>query len=109
MKTQDKGRLVAVMLRLQAVFPKDINEHTYDAYFIALQDYRIEYIEGAALYFMKYNRFFPAPLDFREHLGEKAWNDDIWKEMRETKEPGLTVKELLEIANNKLDKTQTQE
>jgi hypothetical protein len=86
------------MLRLQAVFPKDINEHTYDGYFIALKDYRIEYIEEAATHFMKYSRFFPMPLDFREHLGEKAWNDDIWKDMREAEEPTPTIEELLEEA-----------
>lgn len=109
MKTQDKSRLVAVMLRLQAVFPKDINEHTYDAYYEALKDWKIEYIERAGLDFMKSATFFPLPKDFLAVFTEYAWNDDLFDSMREAEVPTPTVKELLEQAENRLDKDKIKE
>lgn len=57
------------MLKLSSVFPKDINEHTYDAYFIALEKWKIEAIEKAALYFLKTETFFPLPTTFNDRLG----------------------------------------
>ena len=68
MKNQDKPKLIALMLRLQAVFARDLNKHTYDAYFEALKEWKIEYIEKAALHFINTSTFFPLPKDFRERM-----------------------------------------
>lgn len=57
-----------MMLKLQSVFPKDINEHTYDAYFEALKNWKIEAIEKTALSFLKTETFFPLPSAFNDRL-----------------------------------------
>lgn len=87
-----------MLLKLQSVFPKDINEHTYEAYFEALKDWKIEYVEEAGLNFIKTETFFPLPKNFKEVLVSDAWNDESWKTMREPAPAQLTVAELLKIA-----------
>lgn len=86
------------MLKLQSVFAKDINEHTYEAYFEALKDWKIEYIEQAGLNFIKTETFFPLPKNFKEILVSDAWNAESWKAMREPAPAQLTIVELLKIA-----------
>ena len=68
MKQADLPRLVALLLRLQSVFTKDINEHTYDAYFEALKGWKIEAIEKVALYLVQTETFFPLPAVFINRL-----------------------------------------
>lgn len=87
-----------MLLKLQSVFPKDINEHTYGAYFEALKDWKIQYIERAGKEFVRSATFFPLPKDFRGRLTDYAWNDNLLIAMREAVEPTPTVKELLEQA-----------
>ena len=125
MKAQDKPRLVAMMLKLQSVFPKDLNEHTYDAYFMALENWKIDAIEKVALYLVRTETFFPLPAVFINRLD---WIESIIrpKEIQGADgkvkyimdktffEPKLelptpTVKELLKQAENELDKDKIQE
>ena len=90
---------MAGRLRLQSVFPKDINEHTYDAYFEALKNWKIEYVEQAGQNLIKLGTFFPLPKDFGAQLQGIAWNDDIREKAREPVPRALTAKELLKIAS----------
>lgn len=83
MISADKPRLVAILLKLQSVFPRDLNEHTYGAYFEALKDWKIQYIERAAREFVRSATFFPLPKDFKLLLVEYAWTDELWKDMHE--------------------------
>ena len=105
MKVQDLPRLTAVMLKLQSVFTRDLNEHTYDAYFEALRDWKIEYIEKAALHFINTSTFFPLPKDFRAWLSDYGWNPVVFIGMREVENSTPTVKELLDEADKQNNKT----
>ena len=86
--------MTAVMLKLQSVFTREINEHTYDAYFEALKAWKIEYIEKAALHFINTSTFFPLPKDFRAWLSDYGWNPVVFMGMREVENSTPTVKEL---------------
>ncbi len=105
MKNHDKPKLIALLLRLQSVFPKEFNKHTYDAYFESLKDWKIEYVEKAGLDFMKSATFFPLPKDFLAVFTEYAWNDDLFESMREAVEPTPTVEELLKQAEGHTKET----
>lgn len=61
-----------MLLKLQAVFPKDINEHTYGAYYEALKDWKMEYVEKAGMWLMRNARFFPLPVDFLSRLFDET-------------------------------------
>ena len=102
MKAQDKPRLVAMMLKLQSVFPKDLNEHTYDAYFMALKIWRIEKIEKAGLRFIGTETFFPLPKDFNDFLRNDNYSEEAFERATE---PRLAlpnkVKELIDEATKK--------
>lgn len=65
------------------MFPKDINEHTYEAYFETLSPFKIEYVEEAARHFLREAIFFPLPVDFKNRLHAIAWNDAVWAQVRE--------------------------
>lgn len=88
------------MLKLSSVFPKEINEHTYDAYFEALKDWKIEYIEKAALYFIGTSTFFPLPKDFKAWLSDYGLSERVFVSMREPTPTQLTTAELLKIAES---------
>lgn len=110
----DLPRLVAVLIKLQSVFPKDINEFTYDAYFVALENWKIEAVERAALYLIKSETFFPLPEVFIDRLtgmealirpkeiqeenGEMKYIIDKTFIERQLALPTPTVKELLKQA-----------
>jgi len=83
LKQQDKPRLVKLLLRLQAVFPKEINELTYEAYFEALAIYKIEYVEKIGIAMIRSESRFPLPTDFLDALKAYAWTDRIYRDMRE--------------------------
>ena len=105
MKQVDLQRLTAMMLKLQSVFSRDLNEHTYDAYFEALKDWKIEYIEKAALHFIGTSTFFPLPKDFKSWLSDYGWNTAVFMSMREVENSTPTVKELLDEADKQNNKT----
>ena len=90
--------MTAVMLKLQSVFTREINEHTYDAYFEALKDWKIEYIEKAALHFINTSTFFPLPKDFRAWLSDYGWNPVVFIGMREVENSTPTVEQILDQA-----------
>ena len=64
----DKPRLIAVLVKLQSMFPKHLDEHSYQGYYESLDDYKIEHIESAGRKFMKSMEKFPLPVHFREEL-----------------------------------------
>lgn len=57
-----------LLLKLQSVFPKDINEVTYEAYGEALVGYKIDYIEKVAAAMVKEDEWFPLPKHFIDRL-----------------------------------------
>ena len=103
------------MLKLQSVFPKEINEHTYDAYFGALKKWKIEYIESAALRFIGKSTFFPLPKDFNEYLWNEVGASEMFlTQMQEPTNPlprGIEdiLEQIGEAPKKELDKDKTKQ
>lgn len=83
MKSADKPRLVKLLLRLQAIFPRDINELTYEAYYESLATYKIDYIEKVVQGILRSGDRFPLPAEIIKDLNAYAWNETIANDMRE--------------------------
>lgn len=94
------------MLKLQAVFPKDINENTYEAYYESLKDWKIKYIEQGGVWFTRNARFFPLPIDFQTYLFEQTGGFESISSTMKEETPKLTQDSVVTDITDKIGRPQ---
>jgi len=66
MTNADRKAFVALMARLAAVYREALNDALLEAYWEALTDYELEFLEPAAAYLIRTAKWFPKPSELRE-------------------------------------------
>ena len=66
MTNADRKAFVALMARLAAVYREALNDALLEAYWDALTDYELEFLEPAAGYLIRTSKWFPKPSELRE-------------------------------------------
>ena len=62
----DRRAFGTLMLKLADVYEKSMSEVVLEAYFEALEDYELEFIEPAIQYLIRTAKWFPKPVEIRE-------------------------------------------
>lgn len=66
MTNTDRTAFVAVMSKLAEVYREALTEGLLEAYWDALHDYELEYLEPAAAKHIRESKWFPKPVELRE-------------------------------------------
>jgi hypothetical protein len=66
MTDADRTAFVTLMAKLAAVYREALTDALLEAYWEALRDYELEYLEPAAAYVIRTSKWFPKPVELRE-------------------------------------------
>ena len=66
MTNEDRTAFVTLMARLAAVYREALPDALLEAYWDALRDYELEYLEPATAYVIRTSKWFPKPVELRE-------------------------------------------